>query len=107
MEYLIFIIFFCLACGLLGSCIGRIGEKANEGIGFLLGFLLGPIGLLITVLLPANSEAAMTSLTTTQKIAKLEGQLKELRKQARREADEIAGAPVNDVDTGVATYKLD
>lgn len=46
-----FLIYFAAwtLCGLLGAALGSTGKKA--GLGFALGILLGPLGLLLTVLL--------------------------------------------------------
>jgi hypothetical protein len=39
----------CIGCGLVSAIIGE--PRGKGGIGFLLGFLFGPLGVLITVLL--------------------------------------------------------
>jgi hypothetical protein len=56
------ICFILLFAGFVCGCIGAVlGDKKNRGMaGFWLGFLLGPIGVLVLVLLPA--EAATTTI---------------------------------------------
>ncbi len=46
----IFIIW--IICGIIGAVIG--GNKGRKGEGFGLGFLLGPIGILIAVFMKPN-----------------------------------------------------
>ena len=43
------------ACGLLGAMIGNSKERA--GLGFALGFLIGPIGLIVIAILPPKGQA--------------------------------------------------
>ncbi len=44
-----------VVCGVVGMAVG--GTKGNAGAGLVLGFLFGPIGILIAVLLPATQTA--------------------------------------------------
>ena len=56
---LIFGLFGCLLCGLIGSWIGsQVGKKTT---GFWLGFLLGFIGWIIVLLLPRESSSPVQS----------------------------------------------
>lgn len=54
------LIFGLLAVGAVFGVIGALvaGTKGNGGAGFLLGFLLGPIGILIAMLIPASEKKA-------------------------------------------------
>lgn len=44
-----------VVCGIFGSTIG--GQKGQGQLGFWLGFLLGPLGVLVAALLPAIQNA--------------------------------------------------
>ena len=48
--FLIAVLFVGMVCAVLGAHIGR--RKGVAGLGFLLGLLLGPIGLLIIAVMP-------------------------------------------------------
>lgn len=50
-------IFSLLAVGVVFGVIGAMvaGTKGNAGMGFLCGFLLGPFGILIAMLIPADA----------------------------------------------------
>ena len=48
MESILFVLFFdAIVCGFLGLMIG--GRNQAAGGGFLLGFLLGPLGVIISL----------------------------------------------------------
>ena len=49
------IIFFLLICGVIGAALRS--SKNEAGAGFLAGLLLGPLGILIAVLMPASEKA--------------------------------------------------
>ncbi len=76
----------CGILGLIGACIGSLGNKNNSKIGFLLGFFLGPIGWIITAVLPPTLSEEQKGKHTEahelerRKIALLEAQLAELKK---------------------------
>ncbi|MPL66006.1 hypothetical protein SDC9_11674 [bioreactor metagenome] len=44
-----------IACGVLGGIIGS--SKGRKGLGWGLGFLLGPIGMLIVAVMPEDKKA--------------------------------------------------
>lgn len=93
-------------CAAIGYCIGEMGGKNNQVPGCFLGFLLGPIGLIIVALLPPSEAAAPTAPDEdkARKIADLEAQLAKVKGTAPE--TKSAFGPVND-DGEVSTYRLD
>ena len=90
MEYLILILVGGIISGLIGFFIGSLGDKNNHLMGALLGFLLGPIGWIITAVLPQtlseeekDKRADLNNLER-KKIALLEAQLAELKKNSNQ-----------------------
>lgn len=57
----VFILVFCIIFGVIGMALGDQGKKKNGRMGFLLGFLLGPLGLIITPFLPAGTQVEKSS----------------------------------------------
>ena len=57
MEFLI-VIFVCLVCGLIGNAVAS--DKGRSSAGFWLGFLLGPLGIIIALLLSPLPKKADT-----------------------------------------------
>lgn len=55
-EYFFGMGIVALVCALIGAVVG--GPKGNAGIGFFLCLLLGPVGLVILILLPASESAS-------------------------------------------------
>lgn len=53
-------IFVLLAAGVIFGIIGALAAstKGNASAGFLFGFLLGPLGIVIAMLIPASAQAA-------------------------------------------------
>jgi hypothetical protein len=51
---LVFVLFMIL-CGFIGRAVGL--NKGFAGLGFVLGLLLGPIGILIVAVMPRTPEA--------------------------------------------------
>jgi hypothetical protein len=86
MEYLMLILIGGIISGMIGLFIGDLGNKNNSKSGALLGFFLGPIGWIITAVLPPTlSDEEKGKLTEAhelerRKIALLEAQLAELKK---------------------------
>lgn len=81
----------CLSIvGLVGACIGSLGDKNNSKIGFLLGFFLGPIGWIITAVLPQKiseeekRKRSELNEIERKKITLLEAQLAELQKNSKQ-----------------------
>ena len=58
---LVLILVFCIIFGVIGMALGDLGKKKNGKIGFLLGFLLGPLGVIITPFLPAGAQVEKSS----------------------------------------------
>ena len=60
------IVFGWLAAGVVFGCIGAwaAGTKGNGSAGLVLGFLLGPLGLLIAMLIPAKPGATVPGGTS-------------------------------------------
>lgn len=52
----------CLIFGLIGMIIGNLGEKKNGELGLILGLLFGPIGWIITAVLPPRKAGAKSNL---------------------------------------------
>lgn len=80
----------CIISGLIGFFIGDLGNKNNSNSGAVLGFLLGPIGWIITAVLPQTlseeekgKHAELQNLER-KKIALLEAQLAELQKNSKQ-----------------------
>jgi hypothetical protein len=48
--FLLFVLIGALVCGFIGYAVGDTRQQG--GLGFVLGFLLGPLGILVAVLLP-------------------------------------------------------
>lgn len=127
METFLVLLFFWLILALvfasLGSWIGGIGGKGNEQTGFILGALLGPLGLIIAALIPASEEARERSspvVTRDQselaRIAVLEAELALLREKYRQhsKAPSRPSKPLmpkrdkdDDKDGGIPTYRID
>ena len=110
MEILIVLMFGGFVSGLIGLAIGDLGGKRNRRTGFALGFLLGPIGWIITAVIPA-SDAAGASLAagspdkeTQRKIEFLEAQLAELKGLGKDAA--LPAAQRVDEDS-IPIYRLD
>ena len=51
-----------LVCGLIGAALAK--EKGREQEGLILGFLFGPIGIVIALLLPARTTGRRNAGTT-------------------------------------------
>jgi hypothetical protein len=64
MEFLIGMLFACFVCGCLGGMIGE--GRGRGGAGFMCGFLLGPLGVVIALLLP-REEKQPTAIPPIQK----------------------------------------
>jgi hypothetical protein len=61
MGFLVFGLLLWLACGLIGALVGA--DKGLTGFGFLAGFVLGPIGVLVVaVMQPRPQPAGSTTL---------------------------------------------
>lgn len=110
MAFFIMLLIVALAFGLLGKLIGELGDKNNGNYGFAFGALLGPIGCLITALLPPNKDVLVPPTKgaedeTQRKIAELETQLAAL-KTGSTPATKAITAPIDD-DGGIPTYRLD
>jgi hypothetical protein len=54
MEFLIGMLFACFFCGILGGIIGE--GRGRGGAGFMCGFMLGPLGVIIALLLPREEK---------------------------------------------------
>jgi predicted RNA-binding Zn-ribbon protein involved in translation (DUF1610 family) len=63
MEYCFGIGVFWFICGLIASYINK-NRGNNEFIGFLLGLLLGPLGIIIALVTPINKEVLEENLET-------------------------------------------
>lgn len=59
MELLIGMLFGCFFCGILGGIIGD--GRGRGSAGFLCGFMLGPLGVVIALLLPKEQVRAAVS----------------------------------------------
>jgi hypothetical protein len=55
-----------LVCGILGMVVAS--GKGNGGMGFVLGLLLGPLGILIAVLLPRKDVPSASALRAKKKL---------------------------------------
>lgn len=54
-DYLIYYGLSALVFGVIGFAVGDLGAKKNGPLGGVLGALLGPIGLIVVALLPAEA----------------------------------------------------
>jgi hypothetical protein len=59
MAWLVVLIPIALVCGMLGMAIGD--RRGQGNVGFALGALLGPLGLLLALFLPAPVQSSSTS----------------------------------------------
>jgi hypothetical protein len=90
MEYFMLILIGGIISGLIGLFIGDLGNKNNSKSGALLGFFLGPIGWIITAVLPQTlseeekGKSAELQDLERKKIALLEAQLAELQKNSNQ-----------------------
>lgn len=106
MELIIILIFGAAISGFVGMVIGSLGDKKNGYVGCVLGALLGPIGWIITAVLPPDTSSgspAPAKLATTAKqleIAKLEAQLAALKSASTKPGSVLP-------DDGIPTYNLD
>ena len=105
---MIIIVWFVIGCvcAAIGYGLGEMGGKNNQLTGAVLGFLLGPIGLIIVALMPPSEMAGPLSpdAEKARKIAELEAQLAKVKGTVP--IAKKAFGPVDD-DGEVSTYRLD
>ena len=106
---MIIIAYFVIGCvcAAIGYGLGEMGGKNNQLPGAALGFLLGPIGLIIVALMPPselNGTPVTAEADKARKIAELEAQLAKVKGTAP--VTKSAHGPIDD-DGTVATYRLD
>ena len=114
MDFIIIVIVVCVIFGFIGMGIGDLGRKNNGSVGFALGALLGPVGWIITAVIPANAtdqskSESPTSLSPSEKakIQELESQLAALKNKSASPMKPSKQALNSDDDGGIPTYKLD
>ncbi len=89
-SFLMLVLISCIISGLIGFFIGGLGNKNNSSTGAVMGFLLGPIGWIITAVLPQTlseeekGKRAELQDLERKKIALLEAQLAELQKNSKQ-----------------------
>lgn len=113
METMVILFVWCMAMGGIGFLIGEIGGKGNGAFGVMFGVLLGPIGLIITAVLPksgANEKADPPAKASEEsaRIAKLEAELAAIKRAAgERKKATNRNPPGGEIDErGIPTYKL-
>jgi hypothetical protein len=58
--------FVGVVCGVIGMAVGDLGGKKNGMAGLVLGFLLGPLGVVIAAVLPAGAVGKQEIRGTTR-----------------------------------------
>lgn len=103
---MILILIGLVVSGIIGMAIGDLGNKQNGQTGFLLGAVLGPIGWIVTAVIPANAKAEKKPELAphdSKRIAALEAELAKLKGS---KPEPSGKRPVDD-DGQIPTYKLD
>jgi hypothetical protein len=109
MEPFVMILIGAAICGAIGMAIGQMGGRDNGFAGLVLGFLLGPIGLIVMAILVAGEKEgdAKPGQPETEKdrIARLEAELATLQGKAAapvptRAKDDLAS------DGEITTFKI-
>lgn len=101
-------LFSCALSGFIGMTIGNLGGKSNGHTGFILGFLLGPLGWLftaITVLTAIKEEAENASEMTLLRLQTMEEEIAELKATTKKAL--IASNQPKSTSAGVPVYQLD
>ena len=60
---------FILLCGVVGALLG--GSKGQAGLGFVLGALLGPLGIIIVLVIDGDRKTCPSCMSKVHKNAKV------------------------------------
>lgn len=63
MNFLIYLGTTGIICAVIGAALGDLGGRKNAKVGFLLGLLLGPLGLIVAAVIPAAVEGGAARLS--------------------------------------------